>query len=142
MKILLATDGSESAMRATRRLIETLRHYREPPFIEVLTVHLPVPNVPHLSTIVPKSAIDQYYADESGEMLKPVCSTLDDADIRHQSKARIGAIAENIVAESKDGGFDCIWMGTHGRTAIGNMVLGSTATKVLHLADVPVVMVR
>ena len=46
-----------------------------------------------------------------------------------------------IVAESKEHNFNCIWMGTHGRTAIANMVLGSVATRVLHLADVPVVLV-
>lgn len=141
MKILLAVDGSENSARATHRLLESLRHYREPPFIEVLTVHLPVPNVPHLTTMVPREVIDKYYADESGVLLKPVCATLDEADVRHQAKTRIGPIAETIVSEAKEHKFDCIWMGTHGRTAIGNMVLGSVATRVLHLADVPVVLV-
>jgi nucleotide-binding universal stress UspA family protein len=35
-----------------------------------------------------------------------------------------------------------IYLGTRGMTAISNLVLGSVATKVLHLADTPVVLVR
>jgi nucleotide-binding universal stress UspA family protein len=35
-----------------------------------------------------------------------------------------------------------IYMGTRGMTAVSNMVMGSIATKVLHLADVPVVLVH
>jgi nucleotide-binding universal stress UspA family protein len=33
-------------------------------------------------------------------------------------------------------------MGTRGMTAIANLVLGSVATKVLHLTQVPVVLVH
>jgi nucleotide-binding universal stress UspA family protein len=35
-----------------------------------------------------------------------------------------------------------IYMGTRGRTALANMVLGSVATRVLHLAHIPVVLVH
>ena len=37
---------------------------------------------------------------------------------------------------------DLVFIGTHGRSATGNMLLGSVATKVLHLASVPVLLVR
>ena len=36
------------------------------------------------------------------------------------------------------GGFDLIVMGTHGHTALENLVLGSVATKVLAISKVPV----
>jgi nucleotide-binding universal stress UspA family protein len=35
-----------------------------------------------------------------------------------------------------------IYLGTRGMTALSNVVMGSIATKVLHLADVPVVPVH
>ena len=37
---------------------------------------------------------------------------------------------------------DLIFIGTHGRSAAGNMLLGSTATKVLHISSIPVLLVR
>ena len=45
VKILLAVDGSESSLRATRSLIETAQWFKELPQIELVTVHLPVPHV-------------------------------------------------------------------------------------------------
>jgi nucleotide-binding universal stress UspA family protein len=35
-----------------------------------------------------------------------------------------------------------IFMGTRGMTALSNMVMGSVATKVLHLAHIPVVLIH
>ena len=39
-------------------------------------------------------------------------------------------------------GHDLIAMGTHGRTALTNLVLGSVATKVLACSKVPVLFLR
>jgi nucleotide-binding universal stress UspA family protein len=35
-----------------------------------------------------------------------------------------------------------IYMGTRGMTALSNMMMGSIATKVVHLSPIPVVLVR
>lgn len=43
---------------------------------------------------------------------------------------------------AKSEGVDVIVMGTRGMGALGNLALGSTATKVVHLADVPVTLVK
>ncbi len=39
-------------------------------------------------------------------------------------------------------GVDVIVMGTRGMGALANLALGSTATKVVHLAEVPVTLVK
>ena len=54
----------------------------------------------------------------------------------------VGPVAETIVRHAKESGADMIYMGTRGMTPLGNMVLGSTAAKVLHLATVPVVLIH
>src|SRR6476620_1498709 len=46
-----------------------------------------------------------------------------------------------IVRVAKAEGVDAIVMGTRGMRALGNLALGSTATKVIHLAEVPVTLV-
>ena len=49
--------------------------------------------------------------------------------------------AETIVDCAQRSGCDMIHMGTRGMTALANMGMGSIATKVLHLAQVPVLLV-
>ncbi len=47
-----------------------------------------------------------------------------------------------IVARAKDGGFDLVVVGTHGRTGIRHVLLGSVAERVVRHAHCPVVTVR
>ena len=37
---------------------------------------------------------------------------------------------------------DLIYIGTRGMTEIGKALVGSTATKVLHISDIPVLLVK
>jgi nucleotide-binding universal stress UspA family protein len=47
-----------------------------------------------------------------------------------------------IARFARERGCDQILMGTRGLGAIGSLLLGSVATKVIHLADVPVLLVK
>lgn len=47
-----------------------------------------------------------------------------------------------ILTVAKDGAFDLIVMGTHGRTGISHVLLGSVAEKVVRHAQCPVLTVR
>ena len=141
-KFLLAIDGSDCATRAAMKLVESLPSYKEPPGIELLAVHLAVPHLPRASTMISQQMLDEYYNEECAAMLAPARRVLDDAGVRYTTTTRVGPIAETIVAAASAFGADTIWMGTHGRNALANMVLGSVATRVLHLTDVPVVLVR
>lgn len=53
-----------------------------------------------------------------------------------------GAISSEIVRFAKDEGYELIVMGTHGRTGLGHVMLGSVAEKVLRTAPCPVLTVR
>src|SRR5579862_5092810 len=63
-RILLAVDGSECALRAPRKLIETIAVYRDAPDVDLVTVHLPVPRVPNMGLLVSEEMIQRYYAEE------------------------------------------------------------------------------
>lgn len=54
----------------------------------------------------------------------------------------VGTIAESIARHAKDARCDLILIGTRGLTATADALLGSTATKLLHIADTPVLVVR
>jgi nucleotide-binding universal stress UspA family protein len=49
--------------------------------------------------------------------------------------------AEAIVRIAKEEGFDLIVMGTHGRTGIEHLLLGSVAERVIRGSEVPVITV-
>jgi nucleotide-binding universal stress UspA family protein len=56
--------------------------------------------------------------------------------------ARLGEAAHAIADASRDENIDLIVMATHGRTGLGRLAMGSVATKVLHLAHTPILLVR
>ena len=86
--------------------------------------------------------IERYYQEEGEKMLAAARRLLDAAGIKYVPHILIGQIAQTIVEHAHKSGCQMIYMGTRGMTAVSNVVMGSTATKVLHLADVPVVLVH
>lgn len=142
MKILLAVDGSKNSLDAVNCLIEHADWYSEKPELELVTVHLPVPKLPRMKLVVAKYQIQRYYEEEGEACLAAARRRLDAAGIAYNAKVLVGQVAETIVAYAKKTRCDLIYIGTHGRTATGNLLLGSVATKVLHLATVPVLLVK
>jgi nucleotide-binding universal stress UspA family protein len=142
MKILLAVDGSKNSLDAVNCLIEHADWYSEKPELELVTVHLPVPKLPRMNLVVAKYQIQRYYEEEGEDCLAAAKRRLDAAGIAYNAKVLVGQVAETIVAYAKKTRCDLIYIGTHGRTATGNLLLGSVATKVLHLATVPVLLVK
>ena len=141
LKVLLAVDGSENAIRATQMLIDTLGWYKEQPHIDLLAVHPLVHRFPNMGLGVSNEMIEQYYVEETEDLLMPSKALLDAAGVMYTAHRSVGPIAESIVEQAKQFGSDMICMGTRGRTGLTNMVLGSVATRVLHLARIPVVLI-
>ena len=142
LKVLIPVDGSDCSKRATEKLVEMLGWCKEPPQIDLLVVHPPVPRFPNMSIVVNEEMIERYYDEEWAQMLAPSKAILDAARVRYSVHMRVGPIAETIVDQASTSGSDMIHMGTRGMTALSNMVLGSVATRVLHLARIPVVLIH
>lgn len=142
LKVLLPVDGSASALRATKALVETLPWYKSPPQIDLLAVHLPLPQFPNMGVVVDKHTIERYYAEESAAMLAPSRRILDAAKIEYTVHTAVGPIAESIIDQAKRSDSNTIYMGTRGMTPLSNMMLGSVAARVLHLAHIPVVLIH
>jgi nucleotide-binding universal stress UspA family protein len=138
MRILVAVDGSKPSLKAVQLLIDHSDWYREKPEVELVTVHLPVPQVARL----PKTQLERYYAEEGEAKLAPAKKKLDAAGMRYQPHVLVGPVAEAIVKHAKDKRCDLIYIGTRGMSALGKALVGSTATKVLHIADTPVLLVK
>jgi len=142
MKVLLAVDGSKSSVKAVDWVVEHFGDARSRPAIELVTVHLPVPKLPNMGKVVGKAQIERFYAEEGEECLAPAKRRLERAGIPFAARILVGPVAETLVKHARASGRDLIVVGTRGMTGLGNFVLGSTATKLLHLADRPVLIVK
>jgi nucleotide-binding universal stress UspA family protein len=58
------------------------------------------------------------------------------------TQSAVGLAAQEILRVADERGVDQIVMGTHGRGAVGTLLLGSVAQRVVHQAKVPVLLVR
>lgn len=142
MKILVAVDGSKPSLKAVQLLIDHSDWYRSPPEVELVTVHLPVPKLPRMGAVVGKEQIERYYREEGEAMLAPAKKKLDGAGIAYQARVLVGPVAETLVKHAADKRCDIIYIGTRGMSALGKALIGSTATKVLHISEVPVLLVK
>jgi nucleotide-binding universal stress UspA family protein len=138
MKIVVAVDGSKPSLKAVQLLIDHAGWYREAPQVELVTVHLPVPKVARL----PKAQLERYYAEEGQSRLAAAKKKLDAAGVRYQPHVLVGSVAESIVKHAKEQRCDLIYIGTRGMSEIGAALVGSTATKVMHISDTPVLLVK
>jgi nucleotide-binding universal stress UspA family protein len=142
MKILIAVDGSKPSLDAVQALVDHADWYREAPKVELVTVHLPVPKLPGMGAAVGKGQIQKYYEEEGQAKLASARRKLDAARVPYEARVLVGPIAETIVKHAKDKRCDLIYIGTRGMSELGKALLGSTATKVLHISDVPVLLVK
>lgn len=135
-RVLVPVDGSEASLRA-------LRHAMAIGAAEIQIVNVqPRADTPTLLLHMTQQAIDEAQADHGRAMLEGACRILEQAARPYRAHALIGdpatTIAELAAAEHVDG----IVMGTRGMGAWGNLALGSTATKLVHLTEVPVTLVK
>jgi nucleotide-binding universal stress UspA family protein len=141
LKILVAVDGSDCSLRAVDYLIDKLHAAGAAMDIHLLTVHPPIPYARAVA-MIGHDKVNQYYQEEGLEALKPAQGKLDAAGIKYGSHVGVGDPARIIAEYAKEKHCDQILMGSHGRGRIGSVVMGSVASKLLHLTSLPVQLVH
>jgi len=63
-------------------------------------------------------------------------------NIKFSSRMLNGHIGETLIKYANDNGVDLIVMGSHGRSAVGRLLLGSVSSYVVKHAKCPVLIVR
>jgi len=141
VKILLPVDGSDCALRAVGHLVAHTAWFREVPEIHLLHVQPPIP-IGRALAHVSKETLHSHYMEESREHLLGAQQRLDAASRFHTTHIHVGQAAEVIARLANELSCDLIVMGTHGRSGIAGLVMGSVASRVLHLAACPVMLVK
>lgn len=136
-KILVPMDGSPSALRA---LEFAGRKYGEAGHVRllVLNVQTPLPSSRHVT----RAMIDEYHARTSEAALEPARALIERLQLDAECYVQTGEPAAVIASFARRTRCSEIVMGTRGLGRISGLLLGSVATKVIHLAQVPVTLVK
>jgi nucleotide-binding universal stress UspA family protein len=62
--------------------------------------------------------------------------------VPHHDHVGVGEFAATILDYARDKKCDLVVMGTHGHGSLGDALLGSVASRVLHEASIPVLLVK
>lgn len=99
--------------------------------IRIIKVQLKT-EVPIVLLRIAQEELDNMQLEHGRLQLVPARELLADAGRSYREHVVIGDPAAKIVEVAKAEGVDAIIMGTRGMRALGNLALGSTATKVIH----------
>jgi nucleotide-binding universal stress UspA family protein len=135
-KLLVAVDHSD----ITERVLAAARDLALLSSAEVWVLHLREREVmPRAGLIAIESS------DDAQANVDAAVAELTEAGVKAHGIVRntiYGYAAREIIAEAKAEDVSAIIMGSRGRGDLAGLVLGSTAHKVIHLADRPVLVVR
>jgi nucleotide-binding universal stress UspA family protein len=141
LKVLVPIDGSDNALRALRHVLSQQSICRQPEEIHLLNVQPPVASGV-VRMFVSKADLQSFYKEEGEQALAPAREQLEKAGIAFHSEVRVGDSGETIVRYAREKGCAFIAMGTRGMGSVTGMFMGSVATKVVSLTDIPVLLVK
>jgi nucleotide-binding universal stress UspA family protein len=140
-KVMLPFDGSQNAVRAVNHVIQFAKAGSK---VSVHLVHAHEEPLLYgeLGIFVAKEQIAELQEKHSRALLEPAEKLLRAAKVPFETEILVGVLAERIATRAKELGCHAIVMGTRGMGSIGNLLMGSVSTKVVHLATMPVTLVK
>jgi nucleotide-binding universal stress UspA family protein len=140
LRVMLAQDGSESALRAAGALA-SLRWWLGEVDVQIVYVQQPLT---YLQTVLPPhDDVIRQWSTEAGEgAAKAARELLGSERISNHLHLTMGDPATEIVHLAAETGCDLVMMGTRGLGAAHHALFGSVALKVAAHAAVPVALVK
>ncbi|OEU44000.1 universal stress protein [Methanosarcina sp. Ant1] len=139
-KILVATDGSESAVNAVSHGINIAKATgAEVHVLYVISTEYAV------TTRTVRGWTDEFeesLAKRGAVAIDYVKGLGKEAGIKVEPVFLRGTPAEEILDYAEDNDIDLIMMGTHGLTGVKRFLIGSVAEKVLRHSKIPVMIIR
>jgi nucleotide-binding universal stress UspA family protein len=142
--ILLATDGSVASEHAAKLAVDLAVEFRSRLIAHFVIDPYPYLGVGETSAIGFQAYMGNAYehAAQAHAKVTSLCAGANgnvDLQLRRDEDA---SAAENIVRTAVEEGADLIVVGSHGRTGISRLMLGSVAAKVVAGSPVPVLVAR
>ncbi|MEZ5926823.1 MAG: universal stress protein [Hyphomicrobiaceae bacterium] len=139
---LVPVDDSDYARRALDYAISLAGKLAGPAKLHIVTSHDEAYVSERMMGHISVEKVQEILQKHSESILEPAVEAARKAGVDFETEVLIGHTAEAVAARAKSLGADAIIMGTRGMSAVSNLVMGSVATKVVHLAEVPVTLVK
>jgi len=141
-KILIPVDGSPASLRAVDFAIEMVA---QDPSTSLVLLH--VQNTRAMELAGASEAMDTEWLRESGsrasaKALKDAIGKCEHAGVASEVLVRTGQIAQAVGQVAREENVKHIVMGTRGLGGIQGLLLGSVAMQVVHLAEVPITLIK
>lgn len=137
--ILLATDGSENARRATEAAVDLIQELSHPTVIVVYVAA----SAPSQSRMV-KAGFDVHtiLEDDARQAARETLERFEAAGIPYTLKVALGDPVAEILAVAQKESADLIVVGSRGLGAIRGVMMGSVSQKIAQTAKCPVMIVK
>ena len=142
-KILYATDYSKASARALEEAVKLAKQNHA----ELLVVHVIEPT-PFVAGEEEFGGGEMYVKledlakQEAQASMTKLLARLKKTKVKAQGLLFKGSVQDQIVKVAKSKKADMIVIGTHGRTGLSKLIMGSVAGKVVSSANCPVLTVR
>lgn len=141
-RVLLPVDGSECSLRAVALVIAKRLLYACPEELEVHLANVQASLSHDISRFVSREQVEEFHRDESKKAMHAACELLDAAGVRYTCHHLVGPVGEKITTLAETLQCDQIIIGTHGRSAFQEFLIGSITMKIVHLSKIPVLLVK
>lgn len=137
--IVVATDFSDNADQALRWAAHLARQQRA----RLVVAHASLPASPPAPefVVLPVEYFEELH-EHDRKRLEAVAAKLREGDLEVESELIVGAAAPGILEIASRRRADLLVVGTHGRTGLKRLLLGSTAAQVVRKSPCPVVTVH
>lgn len=139
--VLVLTDFSKDSDEAVRAAIDFAKKYNSR-----LTVLNVVRDIPNLTFVLSDSEYHrlerklEVHAEEQFDKMETAIPEL--AEIEYKRKIRKGTPYISCLYEIENGNYDLVVAGSHGKSDLKKVVMGSTAEKVLRRSPISVFVTR
>ena len=140
MKMLVPVDGSKASLNAVKYAAKLSGNMRSADSVTLITVH-DDQGLRHAKQFVGKAEIADYLREVSEKELKSSLAVLKKAGVKYTTIIQTGHVAA-AIASTANKSYDMVIMGTKGRSALADLLIGSVAQRVIASCKKPVVLVK
>jgi len=142
MKILVPVDGSPASIRAVEFAINQVKPVAGASLVIVNVQNPATLGLAEGAGIMSLAWIEQEEESAATEVLQEAVTACLESGVAHVTRSERGAVVATIDRLAREEHVTQIIMGTRGLGGVRGLLLGSVATQLLHLAEVPVTLVK
>jgi nucleotide-binding universal stress UspA family protein len=141
MKVLIPLDGSASAQRAVDYVIHHQQSFGDNLSLLLLNVQWKVATG-NVKLFISQETVNDYYLEQGMAAMQVARNALDAAQLPYHYHISVGTPAESIAHYACEQCVDQIVMCRQGQGGLQMLLLGSVVSKVLHLTECPVLLIK